>query len=457
MSDHNKYCRAGIFILFFSFFFVAVIQAQDRKRPVGLPPEVMAWTVSTIEPWPPGRYKSYKEAMIDNEIFVPIVFKGGMFTKFEPFNPDSLRFTKSLPPIMQYKGRGNREMFRYYKFKKHLDDISYKFILTNYPEHFKYSVRKLPKAKVKSESIEKPFEQIKFDVKTSMTLPEKVDPIVKFIPDRKYWTSAFAADIKFSQNRSSANWHKGEINNMNIFTNLDISYNFKKNKVSLTNSLKTTLTISNAPKDTLRNYTIGSDEFRFRSNFGLQAIRNWNYSSSVEFITSLGNKYAPNTESLMSAFLSPYTFNYGIGMTYAAKPKMKKKDHAMDISLTLEPLSFKYMNSRKKDVTLLSRFFQKDEDGNYEHVLQTFGSTINMNITAKFGKHIAWTSRFNYFTNYELVRGEFENKFDFYLNRYFATTIYLYLRYDDSVTKVEGSDSYLQINELFSFGFSYRW
>ncbi len=171
----------------------------------------------------------------------------------------------------------------------------------------------------------------------------------------------------------------------------------------------------------------------------------------------MGNKYIANSHTKNSAFLAPFTINFGIGMTYNAKPKFKKPNRSVDLKLSLEPFSFKYMYSANKDINL-SAYFEKNEDGTtYKHVLRTFGSTITMTNDTRFSKTVTWTSRLYYFTNYERAIGEFENKLNFALNKFFSTTFYLYLRYDDGVAKLPDSNTYLQVNEMFSFGFSYKW
>ena len=456
MSYNRKYYRFWLLSMTIFLLFSVDINAQQKKYE-GLSPEVKAWTVSTMEPWPPNKYKTAKEAMIDNKIFIPLVFRGGIFpeNKFI-YSRDSLRITDHPPLEFKYKSEHTSEFFRDFIFKKQLNDSIYKNVMLKDPRKFKYTLKQLPETSFKHEIISAPNRNANLDVKVVSITPETVDPVIKFIPDIKHWKSTFSADIKFSQNRTSANWYKGEINNINIYTNTITSYDYSKNKVSLTNTLTTTFTINNAPSDSLRKYTIGSDELRFRSNFGLKAIRNWNYSASAEFITSMGNKYISNTKTKNSAFLAPYTINAGVGMTFNPKPKFKNKDRSLNLSLSLEPLSFKYMYSSDKNINL-GAYFQKNEDGSYMNSLKTFGSTITMTKTSKFSKNVSWYSRVYYFTNYERVIGEFENKFDIALSRYFSTTFYLYLRYDDGVVKKEGSDTYLQLNEMFSFGFSYKW
>ena len=458
MDYFNK--RNKLRALFFAFWILFITglnaQTQDAK---GLPPEVMAWTVSTMEPWPPNKYASLKEAMIDNNFFPTVVFRGGMFPKLEnTFHRDSLLLTNA-PPLsstFDYKSKLVYQMFAHYRFLKRLDDMVYKEVMLANPRNFKYTIWELPSAIIKPESIDISKEQVKIDVKATVTKPGEVDPIVKFIPDRKYWISTFAADIKFNQGKSSDNWYAGQINSMNIYTNTITTYNYAKDKVSLANTVSTNFTYVNSPSDTLRKYSIGNDVLRLHSLFGLKAIKKWNYTASAEFITAMGNKYIANTNLKNTAFLSPFTFNSSVGMTYALTPTFKKPNRTLSLTLTLDPLAFKYMYS--KDTTInLGAHFQKDENGNIMHVLKTFGSTVTLIQNIKFNKSITLYSRFYYFTNYERIMSDFENKLDISINKYFSTTLHLFLRYDDGVVKKEGSDTFLQINEIFAFGFSYRW
>ena len=451
----NKFCRFTISLFIFLFFFITILNAQQEEI-IRISEDVMSWTIPNHEPWPDGKYSSLKEAIIDNKFYIPVVFRGGIFPKTDfSFNIDSALLKGYKSSVNDFFNKNNKPLFSKYYFKKNLDDLIYKEVFLKNPKHFKYMLDQLPETTIKIVSIESPAIYVNSETKNTVTIPETID-YIKFIPNRKYWTSSFSADIKFSQNKSSSNWYKGEINNINIYTNTITSYNYSKDKVSLTNTLSTTYTIINAPSDSLRKYTTGNDELRFRSNFGLKAIKKWNYSSSAEFVTSMGNKYVANSNTKNSSFLSPYTINAGFGMTYAVKPKFKVQDRSLDLSLSIEPLSFKYMYSKDRKINL-SAYFPKDETGNYKYFLRTFGSTITMTKTTKFNKAVNWYSRVYYFTNYERVIGEFENKLDIAMSRFFSTTIYLYLRYDDGVSKSKNSDSYLQVNEMFSFGFSYKW
>ena len=94
-----------------------------------------------------------------------------------------------------------------------------------------------------------------------------------------------------------------------------------------------------------------------------------------------------------------------------------------------------------------------DEGEMFKH---TFGSQIKANLTWNIFSFVKYTSRFDYLTSYHTVRIEWENTFDFILNRYLSATLYVYARYDDGVAPGKNG-SYFQLNENFSFGLNYTW
>jgi hypothetical protein len=435
--------------------FNAGICGQEQHTD-SLPPEVMAWTKSTLGPWSYKQYKSLKEAIIDNEVYIPTVFRGGMFPKLE--FKDCLDMPEpDIPPAYSLGDRYTAGLFSSFLIRKSLEDEVYREMTKN-PLNFKYSIYQFPDRHIKPASIEKPVHDVKIPetIVLKKAAPESVGSDMKFIPDRRYWTSSFTADVKFSQNASSFNWHQGKLESMNINTYTLTTYNYARGKITLANTLTTQFQIVTAPNDTLRDYTFGADELRFRSNFGLQAIKNWSYSLSAEFITSMGNKYIVNTQNKHSAFLSPYTIILGCGITYVVAPKFKKPNRSLNLTLSIEPIAFTFMYSNNKNINL-GAFFPRNEDGTPKFVTRSFGPHVTLTNNVKFNKSINLYTRLYYFTNYELVKGDLENKLDISLSRYFSTTLHVWLRYDDSVKKKREADSFFQLYEAFSFGFKYTW
>ena len=54
------------------------------------------------------------------------------------------------------------------------------------------------------------------------------------------------------------------------------------------------------------------------------------------------------------------------------------------------------------------------------------------------------------------MQGDWENTFDFVINKYLSTRLYAHLRYDNSVDKHKDW-KYWQFNEVLSFGFNYTF
>lgn len=92
-----------------------------------------------------------------------------------------------------------------------------------------------------------------------------------------------------------------------------------------------------------------------------------------------------------------------------------------------------------------------------DHSKLTIGSTINTDLKFAFNRYLTWNSRFKYFTDYSRVVMEFENRFEMELNRYLSTTLFVYLRYDDDSPGLKGKWDYFQLNQMLSFGLSYKW
>jgi hypothetical protein len=81
---------------------------------------------------------------------------------------------------------------------------------------------------------------------------------------------------------------------------------------------------------------------------------------------------------------------------------------------------------------------------------------LSATLSWKLSDNVNWTSKYYYYTDFTYVDTEFENTFDISLNSYFSTQIYVHPKLDDRLARIPGQ-SRLQMQELFSFGFSYHW
>ena len=94
------------------------------------------------------------------------------------------------------------------------------------------------------------------------------------------------------------------------------------------------------------------------------------------------------------------------------------------------------------------------EDG--EHFKITYGSEITIKFTLNIIDGISWRSRIRGYTSYEISMMEFENWFNFRINKYLSGQFYAYPHFDDSRAKDE-NHGYWRFKENLSFGFVYSF
>ena len=190
---------------------------------------------------------------------------------------------------------------------------------------------------------------------------------------------------------------------------------------------------------------MNNDQLRIASKVGLQAIKHWYYTLHTEFKTQFCNGYGANSQTLNAAFLSPGYWTTGLGMDY------KLNREKLSLSVLLAPITYTMTIVTDPEVDEVG--LGLDEGATTAH---DFGSQVQANLNWNVFSFLTVTSRFDYLTSYEKVRIEWENTFNFILNRYLSAKLYVYGRFDDGVAPSEHG-SYFQINENFGFGLNYTW
>lgn len=280
--------------------------------------------------------------------------------------------------------------------------------------------------------------------------PEPVDTNVGdaefFIRKPNFWAMGGDGSLQFSQNYISENWYKGGESSNSMVAQLHLYANYDdKQRLEFDNELHFNLGFISAPSDTVHKYRTNNDLLRLTSKLGIKAIAKWYYTLSAEFKTQFFSNYKTNSDVKQSAFMTPTELKLGLGMDY----KLNKKK--INLSVLLSPLSYNFTFLADKDVDPTAFGVKPGHN-----TLNEVGSRVQINYTWKIIPAIIWESRFSYFTNYKRVETEWENTFNFVLNRYLSTKLFVHPRYDDS-SKPEGSDSYFQLKELLSFGINYKW
>jgi hypothetical protein len=269
-----------------------------------------------------------------------------------------------------------------------------------------------------------------------------------------YWIKIGEHSLQMNQN-SFQNWYAGGNNNFSILNYHKVNLNYKKNKISFDNTFEWKLNIMQTPADTLHKLNITEDYLRVYSVLGISAYKKWSYTVNLEAKTQLFNGYQVNSKDRTTAFLSPLQVNVGLGMGYKLE-KISKTDKykKLNLALDLSPVSVNYIYVGS-DKVKATRFGV--EEGKKSK--SDFGSTVNLNLSYGFNRYSGFNTRLKYFTNYEKVLVECENKFTMSFSRYLSSSVYLYLRYDDAVGVANKSKGwgYFQFNEMVGFGLTYKW
>ena len=405
---------------------------------------------------------SYPDSVVFNNLFLPIVFEGRVVSDVDfSIRPN----IKTAPPSTYIPAP---KIFADNKKTGAVQRDLYLHIIKNRIDLVNYSYKDFPDELEKTEEIKQNILDLLFTVEYE---PDKTEPANKperFVPKRKYWTLNGSNKIQFSQNYISDTWYKGGTNNFSLFSNQNFSLNYKKNKVQFNNSFEWKVNLYNyiveetvdvdgeEVKRKRNDFRIGEELFRIYSDFGLQAVGNWSYSTNIEIRTQfLLNK---PKEEVLSSFLSPVYINMGIlGMKFnKEKVYSQSQGKKINVNADISPLSVQYAYVLSDSVNVKRFGIEEGE----KHKL-AFGSTINGKFTMNFNKSVRFNSRFRFFTDYKDINTfELENELNMPLNRYFSTTLQLHLRYDDAATpRPNGGSKWgdFQMNELLSFGFNYTW
>lgn len=257
-----------------------------------------------------------------------------------------------------------------------------------------------------------------------------------------FWKLQGNGSLQFSQNYISPNWYKGGESSNSILSYLMFNANYNdKQKIEFDNRIEAKVGFMTVPSDTIHKFNITSDLLRLTSKLGIKAFNRWYYTLYGEFNTQFFNNYKVNTNTRMSSFMSPANVIINVGLDYKLSlPKI-------ELSTLYSPLTynFRYVSDPLVDETQFGLV-----EG--EKVLHTFGSTFQFNMRWVIIPQITWESRLNYFTNYHKIETEWENTFNFVLNRYLSAKLFVHARFFDME-----AEHRVQWNELFSFGINYAW
>lgn len=375
-----------------------------------------------------------------NSLFLPIIFKEQMSTPLQHISlPDNNPFKpKELTVDDQWLQKESQS--------EKTRNMAQNYVIVNYPKMIRYNLDNLPE-------VPKQYMIENDPVKHILSIKEKPLVIKKDVGKEniklKRWIVNFQSSVQFSQVYVSENWYQGGTSNVNLLSDQQFSVKYndpKEQRILFENLIQWRLNINSAPEDTLRSIRISEDLFQINSKFGLKAYNNWYYTATLNFKTQFFTSYTANTNDKSASFLSPAELNLGLGMSYQYKNEKK----LFETSVSLSPLSYNLQFVIDDDMNP-SNFGIKSGKS-----MNQYGSSFEGRIKWEFYHNMVWTCRLFYFTNYEHVQGDWENTFDFILNRFFSTRLFVHLRYDDALA-LNKDLGHFQLKELLSFGFNYKF
>lgn len=403
--------------------------------------------------WEPFPYNvKFRDTVIYNPAYLPVVFDGKILPPDLDFLPkDTLLNRKNEFHLIPRSETFAPQIEEHQKAKRLRRDY---YTNMNNIRNIKYSVARLKEApQIDKEGA------TKRNLLNELITPEdpiQISPVTlpKSELDYIYWTKSGEHSLQASQNFISDNWSSGGNSNYIVKSFQKLTLNYRKDKISFDNTLEWKLSMQKVLHVDKNGKNVSEDLLRMVNVFGIQAFRKFSYSANLETQTPIFVSRPVNSEVKSTALFSPLVTNLGLGMTYKLSKQFKSdKAKKLELNQTLSPLALNFVYVRDMDINSANR--QGVEDG--DHSRLTIGSTVNTTLRFNINRYFTWNSRFKYFTDYSRVLTEFENRFVMELNRYLSTTFMLYLRYDDESPSLKGERGYLQINEMLSFGLSYRW
>lgn len=330
-------------------------------------------------------------------------------------------------------------------------EIKQNYMIAN-PQYVRYNERWLPEPPKEYRAVVDPSKATIIIEEVPVDKNHLVDEVPQSPVEQRNWLHSFNGSAQFSQAYISPNWYQGGNNNLNMIAN--VVYNVKLNQafhpnLMFENTIQYKLGMNSAPDDTIRSYSISEDLLQINSKFGVKAARRWFYSVTLAFKTQLFNGYKSNTNDLKASFMSPGELNLGLGMTY----NYQTPDKRFTFDASISPLSYNLktcINSRMDETAYGIRRGRS--------AVSEYGSSAEAKMVWKITRDITYTSRLFLFTDYSYLQGDWENTFNFSVNRYISTQIYVHARYDSSTARLADSDwHHWQLKEILSFGFSYQF
>lgn len=277
-------------------------------------------------------------------------------------------------------------------------------------------------------------------------LNQEVDVVAR---KPNFWKVNGSGSLQFYQYYNTKNWYKDRTDNyynMLALVNMSAVYNNKQG-FNWETRMDARLGFRPYPNDKKHEFKTSDDQLRINTKIGYRATEHWNYNFFMEGTTQMLKHFYDNSDAVQSDFLTPLTCVVSLGMEYKWTYK------SFNLSVSLSPIAY---NLKYVDRISLATAHGIEEGRKTYH---KFGPFVNINYTWNLWDNISWTSRIYWFSDLSLTQIEWENTFNFTVNKYINAKLYLYPRFDDSSLgyKSPQNGRYFMFKQWFSLGMNYSF
>ncbi len=269
-----------------------------------------------------------------------------------------------------------------------------------------------------------------------------------------------------------SNWAAGGESSLSGRSTLDYELKYHKNKFTFDHAAHLAYGLAGYNNKRIEKT---DDKLDLLFSVGHKISKHLDFTGLTTFKSQFANGYKyPDDSTLISQFMAPGYFTVSVGLNF----KPHKNFH-----LFISPLSGKITFVMDQSLANKGAYGVKkaiyDSTGKLitpgENYLGQLGINILSAYQAKIMKNIHFQSRINLYNNYLermpekrwQIDLDWDNQLNFKINEYFATVLYLHLKYDPKVllprySMVEGKETVvgesarLQIKESLGIGFTYK-
>ena len=265
-----------------------------------------------------------------------------------------------------------------------------------------------------------------------------------------FWKFSGSGSLQFTQNYFSENWYQGGENNYAFLGLLTLNANYdNKQNVQWENRLEARLGFqTTSESETRRSMKPTDNLLRLTTKLGYKAYKTLFYTMQVQAYTQIVPLYESNSDVIRPNFLSPLNLTVSVGLDY----KFQTNNNNFRGNVYLAPCAYNMRYVSNIDLATKHGI----EAGH--HAYHNFGPSITVNAYWQILKNLSWNARMYWISNFTYTNIEWENTFNFTINKYLSAKLFVYPKFDDSSAryKSEGG-SFFMMKEWLSLGFNYNW